>query len=194
MQADMDLAARYAKWETEDLARAATAQASEFTPDALTVMRQELERRGQVAGPEPLPATGATAAGVGPIGVGGLLRLFVFLLGMGSIEAMGGAPGVLDGSRGAASRLMAAAWGWTGAYGIVCCVLIMRRDRRAPGWAALWLVAVVVLSFVDSLHDYFVLGTFTSGFLSAILYCGIWLTYLSKSRRVRATFGTVASW
>jgi vacuolar-type H+-ATPase subunit H len=60
MQQDLDLAATYARWDTEDLVRAATTEASELTPEALTAMRQELER--------PRPA--ARSAGTSPAATG----------------------------------------------------------------------------------------------------------------------------
>jgi hypothetical protein len=92
------------------------------------------------------------------------------------------------------SRLIAAAWACIGAYGLVCCVLLVLKDRRAPRLAALWFIAVVVLGVVNSVHIYSVTGTFTPLFLFSIFHSGIWLTYLSISKRVKATYGATAGW
>src|SRR5579862_7427722 len=89
MQQDSDLAARYTSWDTEDLLRAATAEASDFTPEALAAMRQELERRSHAADPEPaMDAGGPPAAAAAPAGVRGFLFVLSLLLGMESIKLL----------------------------------------------------------------------------------------------------------
>lgn len=195
MRQDLDLAATYARWDTEDLVRAATTEAFEFTPEALRAMRQELERRGYTAGPEQGMAAGApTTFERVPTGIGGALLLLVVVLGVVSIQTLLTWVGVLGALHHAVSRLIAAAWVCIGAYGLVCCTLLVLKDRRAPRLAGLWFIAVAVLSVVSSVHIYSVTGTFTPVFLFSILHSGIWLTYLSSSRRVRATYGATAGW
>ncbi|HXO42809.1 MAG TPA: hypothetical protein VN999_15260 [Thermoanaerobaculia bacterium] len=63
----------------------------------------------------------------------------------------------------------------------------MRLDRRAPNLVALWFVTVAALVLVDSLRNY-VTDLFTT------FHSGLWVTYLSRSKRVRATFGSTAGW
>jgi K+ transporter len=58
----------------------------------------------------------------------------------------------------------------------------------------LWFIAVVVLGVVNSVHNYSVTGTFTPLFLFSLFHSGIWLTYLSISKRVKATCGATAGW
>jgi len=195
MQQDLDLAATYARWDTEDLVRAATSEAFEFTPEALTAMRQELERRGCTAGREQAMAAGApTVFEQAPTGIGGTLLLLIVVLGVVSIQTLLTWVGVLGALHHPGSRLIAAAWACSGAYGLVCCALLVLKDRCAPRLAALWFIAVVVLAVVNSLHNYSVTGTFTPLFLFTIFHSGIWLTYLSISKRVKATYGATAGW
>jgi Protein of unknown function (DUF2569) len=76
---------------------------------------------------------------------------------------------------------------------VVCWVLLMRLDLRAPNLVALWFVAVAALVLVDSLRNDLVTGTVTTD-LFTILHSGLWVTYLSRSKRVKATFGSTAGW
>jgi Protein of unknown function (DUF2569) len=194
MPEDLDLAARYSRWATEDLARSVTTEASELTPEALTAMRRELERRGYVAGAEqPMAAGGHASAAEAPRGVGGFLRLLLFLVGLMSITALWVGVDALDARGGTASRLTAAGWACVGAYGVVCWVLLMRLDRRAPSLAALWFAAVAALVLIDSLRHGLVTGTVTPD-LFTIFHSGLWMAYLSRSKRVKATFGGTAGW
>jgi len=195
MQQDLDRAAKYARWETEDLVRAATTEAFEFTPEALTAMRRELARRGCAVGPEKTMAAGAPAIlEQAPAGIGGALLLLIVVLGVVSIQTLLTWVGVLGALHQPVSRVIAAAWACIGAYGLACCALLVRKDRRAPRLAALWFIAAVVLGVVTSVHNYSVTGTFTPLFLFTIFHSGIWLTYLSISKRVKATYGARAGW
>src|ERR1700692_511184 len=133
MQQDLDLAGTYARWDTEDLARAATTGAFEFSPEGLTAMRQELERRGYTAGPEPAMAAGApTTLERVPTGIGGVLLLLIVALGVVSIKTLLTWVSALGALHHPVSRLIAAAWACIGAYGLICCVLLVLKDRRAP--------------------------------------------------------------
>jgi Protein of unknown function (DUF2569) len=195
MQQDMDLAATYVRWDTDDLVRAATTEAFELTPEALTAMRQELARRGCTAGPGQAMAAGApTIFDRAPTGIGGALLLLIVVLGVVSIQTLLTWVGVLGALHHPVSRLIAAAWACIGAYGLVCCALLVLKDRRAPRLAALWFIAAVVLGVVNAVHNYSVTGTFTPLFLFTIFHSGIWLTYLSISKRVKATYGARAGW
>ena len=196
MQQDLDLAATYARWDTEDLVRAATTEAFEFTPEALTAMRQELERRGYRAGPEQAMAAGApTILEPVPTGIGGTLLLLIVVLGVESIRTLLAWVGALGALHHPVSRLIAAAWVVIGGCGLVCCALLVRKDRRAPRFAALWFIAVAVLGVINSLHNDSVTGTLRPLLvLQIILHSGIWLTYLSSSKRVKATYGATAGW
>jgi hypothetical protein len=196
MQQDLDLAATYARWDTEDLARAATTEAFEFTPEALTAMHQELERRGYTTGPEQAMAAGApTNFEPVPTGIGGTLLLFIVILGVESIRTLLAWVRVLGALHHPVGRLIAVAWTCIGAYGLICCVMLVRKDRRAPSLAALFFIAMVVLGVVNSLHNYFVMGTLRPLSLLRIgVHSGIWLTYLSISKRVKATYGATAGW
>lgn len=190
MRQDLDLAVTYARWDTEDLVRAATTKAFELTPEALAAMRQELERRGRTAGPKQAMAAGAPST----TGIGGTLLLLIVVLGVVSIQTLLTWVGALGTLHHPVSRLIAAAWACIGAYGLVCCALLVLKNRRAPGLAALWFIAVVVLGVVNAVHNYSVTGTFTPLLLFALLHSGIWLTYLSISKRVKATYGATAGW
>ncbi|HXO42135.1 MAG TPA: DUF2569 family protein [Thermoanaerobaculia bacterium] len=196
MQQDLDLAATYARWDTEDLVRAATTAAFEFTPEALTAMRQELERRGYTAGPEQAMAAGApTVFEQVPTGIGGILLLFIVILGVESIRTLVAWVGALGALHHPVGRLIAVAWTCIGAYGLICCVLLVRKDRRAPRLAALCFIAMVVVGVLNALHNYFVMGILRTPFLLRIgVHSGIWLTYLSISKRVKATYGATAGW
>jgi Protein of unknown function (DUF2569) len=196
MRQDLDLAATYARWDTADLVRAATTEAFDFTPEALAAMRQELERRGCRAGREQTMAAGAPSISEQvPTGIGGTLLLLIVALGLESILTLLTWLGALGALHHPVSRLIGAAWACIGAYGLVCCALLVRKDRRAPRLAALWFIAMVVLGVVTSLHNYSVTGTLRPLLLLRIsVQSGAWLTYLSVSERVKATYGATAGW
>jgi len=203
MKEDMDLAARYARWDTADLARAATAEASDFRPEALAAMRLELERRGQAVGPVP-PAP--AAAREEPKGVGGFLLFLLVLLGWASITRLftGIAYMFMMPDR-LADLLIDAGWAFLGVYGFYCCRLLLRKDRRAPARTAAWFVADTVLTIAFVAHAHFASEPSMPPFMSdisitgvvlifQIVYSGIWLAYLARSKRVKATFGAPFQW
>ncbi|HVT16323.1 MAG TPA: DUF2569 family protein [Thermoanaerobaculia bacterium] len=194
MEADLDLAARYRSWETDDLVRAATVEAESYTPEALEAIGRELGRRGHSTDPASLTVAGLRpATEEAPRGLGGLLLVLIIVLACNSVVALVYGADVFDASHSLFDRLTAAGAACIGAYGILCCVLLLRKDRRAPSRAAGWFVSSAVLAIVVSLYKYFVAGSLDP-IMFTFINTGIWLTYLSKSKRIKATYGISAEW
>ncbi len=75
--------------------------------------------------------------------------------------------------------------------------LVRRRDWSAVkmAYAALWISQPIASLIMETLIPFMVLGappTVEPQFFSEIIAAGIWTAYLSKSKRVRATYGRSA--
>jgi len=179
------LAEVYRTWETEDLVRAATVDAMDYTPEALRPLRRELARRNVAVAEKEILAAETQERNKKLVGVSGWLGFFLLLLGVNSFRILWVfLP--LAASHGMAPLQRAYVLGRValGVIGIAACVLLVARTRRAPRWAAAFLILNMTLGVVS-------IG-FTRTPLSAaspLLAGTFWLLYLSTSRRVKATYG-----
>lgn len=180
-----DLAARYASWDAQELVRAATLESAEYTPEALELIRKELEKR-EISPDERTDMAKETVQDERRrfIGVKGLLALFIVLLALQSawlgLTALGTLP-----------SLTAILEGLFAGYGMVVCVLLINRHRQAPRHAKTLLVLIILLAVADawlsiSTGDKSMSSAYP---VAAILGPCLWWTYFTTSRRVRYTYG-----
>jgi hypothetical protein len=179
------LAEVYRRWQTEDLVRAVTADAAEYTPEALRRLRQELARRDVAAEEQQAVAEQEKERGRKLVGIRGWLGFFLLLLGSNSLRVLW-IFFPLAVTPGMAPLLRAYMLGRValGVLGIAACVLLVARTRRTPQWAAAWLILNMILGVASI--------AFTGDPLSAaspLLAGALWLSYLSMSKRVKATYG-----
>lgn len=195
--AKQKLATRYSAWPSEDLLRATMVEPHQYTAEALELMSNELERRNC-----PLPqrqelletiARGSAEEDRRFTGIKGLLALMIFVIAGNSIVLLAGAAnGAFQGSSSLGPWLLTVAQACQGIFGLVVCTLLVRKSSQAPRHAASWFLlnaTVTVAVFLDfSLGS----GQIQSGRypLTTALSCALWLTYLSTSKRVKATYSS----
>jgi len=184
-----ELASRYRRWETADLVRATTAEASTYTPEALAALTHELERRRPV--PEPLQDTLGSLEGR-LRGVKGLLALMVFAIGLESVYLL--LEGIRDFQRYSLVNAIIAGLinGGLGLFGLFSCRLLLRIDPRAPRAATAWFILVMAVGVV-SLAVLLLTGKASPvRALVVRLDLLLWLLYLQVSQRVKITYGSSA--
>jgi hypothetical protein len=192
MRPDPDLTARYRTWSAEELHRAVATEASEYTPEALEAIRLELENRGLAPmavqqGEEPFGEAGASDDA--PKGIGGWLLVFIIVLAIRSLRDFSFCRVALDPRFDPFDRMIAGLSTCLGGYGLVCCLLLLAKHRNAPRLAAVYPYCLALLSIVLSVSRLMAHRSPTGPGIS-LVGCGLWLTYLSRSRRVRATYGS----
>lgn len=188
-----DLAARYRAWSSEDLLRAATLEPDGYTAEALELINDELARRGcAVPQRQELLETVTRKSDEETrsiTGVRGLLALMVVVIAMSSIAVLADA-----GSHVFPDGPLLAPWFFVvtgacqGVFGLAVCALLLSRNPRAPRYAVTWFLLSMTFSVAVSLYSY--LYTDEAGVypLSTLVAGALWLTYLSTSKRVKATY------
>jgi hypothetical protein len=186
-----ELASRYRTWETADLLRATTVEASTFPAEALALLREELERRGNT--PAELDAVSGTLAVERERlrGVKGFLALMVLGIGLTSAATLLAAIGAAGRHPLASSSTYALAWAAVGLSGLGTCVLLLRTNPRAPRIAAGWFVLFLVVGLAFSLAGWWLSGQFPWRIaLRSLIYPLVWLEYLRVSKRVKVTYSS----
>jgi hypothetical protein len=185
-----ELAARYRAWETADLLQAASHEAADFTPQALGLIHDELERRGQPVekltqtdAPAPLPPDARASL----IGVKGWLLAFVVLFALAVAAMLLENLLLLTTIAPLPIKLTAALQLLIAAYGVVAFALLVTKHPRAPlhamaVLAGLFLVRIGCWAYLSHL------GAESEFPTAAIGFSCIWSAYLSVSRRVRMTY------
>lgn len=187
-----ELAARYRGWQTEDLVRAVTVEAHDYTPEALDLISNELERR-DCLGVQRQEAAEAVAKeldrGIRPlVGVRGFLALMVWVIAANSIAALFWAASTLLAHALPRPQVFALALAVGGILGLVTCIHLVRRKSQAPRYAATWFLLVMTSNISAFLYQYFSGGAASFPFVP-VTFCGLWLAYLSVSMRVKTTYG-----
>jgi hypothetical protein len=175
-----ELASRYRSWDTEALRRATTVEASTYRPEALVLLRRELEGRPDAAAAEPPPVGGASERELR--GVRGSLAWMVFAIGSQSAWMF------VDGFFAHGHKLFDALMeGSIGFYGLLVCWMLLRIDQRAPRAATIFFVLTLLLS-LNSITLSVIASHFQSYDFSPLTYPISWLSYLWRSERVRVTY------
>lgn len=187
------LAARYRAWPSEELLRAVTIEPHEYTAEALELIDNELSRRNCSALQRQESFDTATRESDEEArsftGVKGLLAFMVLVIAANSIAALTGAVSYLFQG----SPPLLAAWVLIlikvcqGGFGLVVCALLISRNPRAPRYAATWFLLAMTISVAASLYSLYI-GQAGAYPLSAVAVNALWLSYLSTSKRVKATY------
>lgn len=178
------LAEVYQRWETEALVRAVTVEAADYTPGALRRLRQELERRNVEVAEQQAIEEQEKERGRQFVGVKGFLILLILIIGLNSLRVLAELPLVQAPQVPPLVRAYTVGRMVLGALGLAACALLMVRNRRAPRWAAAWFILNMILGVVSAV---FTANPFPG--LSPLLGGALWLSYLSTSKRVKATYG-----
>jgi len=188
----LKLAVRYRSWDTQDLVRATTVEAEEYTPEAIRLIRQELQERDLTPEVEETVESQVVVEAKKEqrslTGIRGWLLVFVVLFGLNSgarllaeIFALGQAlPGIV--------KLDIIVEMFISIYALSTCWLLLSRHPKAPQHAK---AAVVIFCFfaVGSWLAFYWGGLPAGPFpLSASSFACIWWSYLSYSKRVRFTY------
>lgn len=188
-----ELAARYQKWQTEELVHAVTLDAEDYTPEALDLMNQELERRGS-----PVAQRSELVEAVAQeserqlrqyAGVRGLLVWMVLVIAINSVMALLGALRFLETPL-VIYQVFAIAEGSLGVLGVVACVYLMQRKSNAPSYARTWFLLAMTIGLAEALYSFSEAGMSVSVPIGNMAVCALWLSYLSASKRVKATYGS----
>lgn len=194
MIAREELAARYRAWSSEDLLRAATIEPHEYTAEALELINNELAKRNCSAPQRQELLETITRESDKEAknftGVKGFLALMVLLIAANSVAALARAVSFIF-----QDIPFLIPWGFfiiagacLGAFGLVVCALLIGRNPRAPRYAATWFLLAMTFSVAASLYSYFYTGQAGVYPLATLVGCALWLTYLSTSKRVKATY------
>lgn len=187
------LAARYAGWDTAELARALELESDGYRPEALELMRRELDRRGV----DTDLRTMAREAEVENdrrlyVRVGGWLGLFVVGTAVFSLWTVSSVAEALHLPLAFMSRYLLVSEGLVGLYGLVVIALILLRYRDAPRHAKIFLGISWLTSAVAVLL--WVAGIAFAWLVLKSIGVAIWWSYFSVSKRVRMTFRPESEW
>jgi hypothetical protein len=188
------LAARYSKWDTAELIRAVELEADGYRPEALALMRRELDRRDvnvetrNIAREDEVENDRRHY-----VGVRGWLTFLAVVVALSSVMALTSAAQALRPSLHPVLLYLVVFKGLMGLYGLVVVGLIVLRHRAAPRHATIvvalfWLNAVAgVTLFTPVTGGRFLRFAFWSAWLV------IWWSY-SHSKRIRMTFQPESDW
>lgn len=188
-----ELVARYRAWTSEDLLRAATVELGQYTAEALELINDELARRNCSAPQRHELLETVTRENDEEAkkftGVRGFLALMVFLIAFNSIAVLARAGSyVFQDSPLLDSWFFIITGACQGIFGLVVCALLISRNPRAPRYAATWFLLAMTFSVAAFLYFYFYASQAGAYPLSTLVACALWLTYLSTSKRVKATY------
>jgi hypothetical protein len=184
------LASRCSTWETAELVRATTDEASNYTPESLAVFRRELERRGATeAAPPRLVFSSFTPENDSLRGVGGWLVWMILGIALSSVLASVEAIRFIVNGLTGPNLLGVALDAAIAILGLLSCVMLVRQrpnaDRIALGW---FILNVVLVGFFLAATLALGRNVRASTFASSLAESLIWITYLRKSERVRLTY------
>jgi hypothetical protein len=179
------LAGLYEVWETDDLVHAVTVDAAGYTPEALALLRRELEKRNVAPAEQQVIAeTEATRRYENLVGVKGWLLLFVVVLTFNSLFMILLTPVWPTRGITLSVRLLLLMPFLLGLLGLVTVVLLATRKRRAPEWAIAWLFLNIAVGIGSK---FFANGSLL--LLPSIMGGLFWIRYFMVSKRVKATYG-----
>lgn len=179
------LAGLYEEWETDDLVHAVTVDAAGYTPEALALLRRELEKRNVAPAEQQVIAeTEATRRYENLVGVKGWLLLFVVVLTFNSLVLILVTPSAWAPGLSLSARLLFLGPFLLGLLGLVTTVLLVRRYRWAPHWAMTWLILNIAIGIGSR---FFLNGSMP--LIPALLGGLLWTRYFMVSKRVKATYG-----
>jgi len=179
------LAAVYQTWETEDLVRAVTVDAASYTPEALSRLHRELERRNVATAEHQilLETAEAERRSESLVGVRGWLRFFVVILSLNSLTLLLTVPAPWSPGYSLSGRVLLSSTVLLGLLGLVIGFLLVRRYRWAPRWAIAWLLLNLATG-IGSI--FFANGSPSSA--STLVSSLVWIRYFQVSKRVKATY------
>jgi hypothetical protein len=188
-----ELTARYRTWPSNDLLRAVTIEPHEYTAEALELINDELARRNCSAPQRQELLETLTSESAEETrsftGVRGFLALMVLVIAANSITALARAGSfVFQGSPLLVPWVLILIGACQGVFGLVVCALLISRSPRAPRYAATWFLLAMTIGVVASLYSYFYTDQAGAYPLSILVASALWLSYLSTSKRVKATY------
>jgi hypothetical protein len=188
-----ELAARYRARPSEDLLRALTIEPHEYTAEALELINHELSRRNCSAPQRQELLESVRRESDEEVrsfaGVRGLLAFMVFGITASSIAVLARAGSyVFQDGPSLAPWLFILIGACQGGFGLVVCALLISRNPRAPRFAATWFLLTMTISVAESLFSYLYTGQIGTYPLSTLTGSALWLSYLSTSKRVKATY------
>jgi uncharacterized membrane protein len=170
-----------------------TIEPHEYTAEALELINNELARRNYSPPQRQELLETVTRKGTEEArnftGIRGFLALMVFLIASNSVAALARAGSyTFQGSPLLVPWVFIITGACQGAFGLVVCALLIGRNPRAPRYAATWFLLAMTFSVAASLYSYFYTGQAGVYPLPTLVGCALWLTYLSTSKRVKATY------
>lgn len=164
-----------------------------YTAEALELMKAELARRNCSAPNQQELLETVTRESDEEArsltGVRGLLALMVLVIAANSIIALARAGSfVFQGSPLRDLWFFIVLDACQGAFGIVVCALLVSRRPRAPRYAAMWFLLAMTTSIAVFMYSYLYAGQVAAYPLSILAAGALWLSYLSTSKRVKATY------
>jgi hypothetical protein len=182
------LASRCRAWQAADLVRATTVDAPTYTPEALEVLRRELDRRNDQEDGEgrPLVTFSSFTPARNPLrGVGGWLAWMVLGIGGQSVQAIVESISFSLSHSFASAVIVVAVDGTLGIFGIYTCVILLRQKPKADRFAMSWFILIAILMGISLL---LARGAGPPSRGLSLVYPLLWMAYLWKSERVEATY------
>lgn len=187
-----DLADRYKSWETEELVRAVTLEADEYTAEAVHLIRAELEQRGVTTKEQEalqVKVSDALQEEERPyVGIKGWLAVFVVVFMANFALILVRSLFSFDASLPPSVKVVLALEGFLGAYALVPTWWLLSRDERGPSHAGAVILTFCVLELCSWLYFYWRDVTLQEFPFRTVLFTIVWWSYLSTSKRVRLTY------
>ena len=185
-----DLENLYKTWSTEELLKATTFEKENYRPEAITLMKKELEKRNISQLEREMHITDIEKKTEKEIkslsGIKGFLLLFVLILLNTSIILIFGGLNYLS----LVSLITAIPLFGAGTYGIYTFFLLVRKKTNALKHTRNWIILTFMLSIIYGAINYLAFGDKEASFpmFSRAFTASIMFGYLSYSKRVAATY------
>lgn len=189
-----ELAQRYQSWATEDLVRAASFDRGDYLPEAITAIEKELssrdvsiEDRAQIE-QDILKERQETEERIN--GVHGWLLLLIIIVLVSSLIVMLQSLSIPDSGAAtfATTALLILPGLLLSLYGFFVFVLLVRKHKKAPSHAAIWLIGSVCYAIFVGVLIFLLTGKINMVVPFTAAGAFVWLVYLAKSRRVALTY------
>ena len=197
---------RYAALSTEDLIKATTFEQTGYEPEAIALMNDELKRRGE-SQEDINMAQETVAKQIAEIskkltGIRGFLLLFIIMLYVNVLFSFGEvliglilfgnlSTVMLDNtSTILAVLVLSVCYVCVGLYGIFTLILLIRKKKSAPGHTIKWIYSNLGIGILDAVLVF--LNSSELQYFKVVgplIFCLVWVTYFSRSKRVAATYG-----
>lgn len=188
---------RYTSWSTEDLIRSTTFERNQYEREAITLMENELKRRGTPQEELDLAQENVKCQVEGDSaklnGIKGLLLLFIIVLIFNLLYMVGvGLVGLFTmlWNPSLALLMLSICDLSVAGYGFFTVDLLIDKSNNAPKHTMRWLYCILGVGVLDIAVMFFVFDKLE--LLAAARYISfalVWMTYFTKSRRVAITYG-----